>query len=36
MGYGIHVTVRAWLIEENRLGMLADVQVSQCDSTAHA
>ena len=35
LGYGIHIAVHAWLIERNRLGMLADAQAIQCDSTTH-
>ena len=35
MGYRIHIAVHAWLIEGNRLGTLADVEVSCHDSTVH-
>ena len=35
LGCGIHIMVHVWLIEGNRLGMLADVQASQHGSTVH-
>ena len=34
-GYGIYIAVHAWLVKGNRLRMLADVQLSWGDSTAH-
>ena len=36
LGYERYVAVHAWWGKGNRLGMLADAQASQHDSTAHA
>ena len=36
MGFERYVAVHAWLGKRDRLWMLADVQVSQHDSTVHA
>ena len=35
LGYERYIMVCAWQGKENRLGMLADAQASQHDSTAH-
>ena len=35
LGYGRYIVVHVWLGKGHRFGMLADVQASQCDSTAH-